>query len=92
VIETKQYVRDVFTANGYKPFYTYLHTREWISEDGAMIVDGELKEYDWRWTGQFNTYIGKHKSILSRLAKRGKKSDQQKAEISSQIPEIDCPF
>jgi hypothetical protein len=56
-----------------------------------MIVDGELKEYDWRWTGQFNTYIGIHKSRLSRLAKRGKKSDQQKAEISKPDSEA-CPF
>lgn len=92
VIEKKVYVREVYSVSGYQPFYNYIHTREWISVDGAMIVDGELKEYDWRWTGQFNTYIGVHKSrIASRLAKRGKKYDQQKQQNS--LPDSEaCPF
>lgn len=102
--EQKLYDREVYTASGYQAFYKYLHTRIWLelvynetsgkmepNTDGVTILDSDLKEYDWRWTGQFNTYIGKHKSIISRLAKRGKKSDQQKTEISKPDSEA-CPF
>jgi len=91
IIEKKVYDREVFTTNGYKAFYKYLHTREWIDKDGAMIVDQDLKKYDWRWTGHFNTYTGRILSQASRLAKRGTKSDQQNAKNQKSDSEA-CPF
>jgi hypothetical protein len=91
VIEKKVYDRDVFTINGHKPFYKYLHTREWITTDGLMIVDLELKEYEWRWTGHYNTYTGRKRSKASRFIKRGTKSDQTKSQ-SGFSEAGECPF
>ena len=91
VIEKKVYDREVFTTNGYKAFYKYLHTREWVDKDGSTILDQELKQYDWRWTGHFNTYTGRIKSKTPRLAKRGIKSDQKNAPNAQPDSEA-CPF
>lgn len=91
VVEEKVFVRDVFTVAGYKPFYKYLHSRTWVDKDGAVITDQELKKYDWRWTGHFSTYIGIEMSEASRLAKRGKMSDQQKAK-TIKSDSTKCPF
>lgn len=91
IIEKKVYDREVFTTNGHKAFYKYLHTREWISTDGLMIVDLELKQYEWRWTGHYNTYTGRKRSKASRFIKRGSKSDQTKSQSGS-AEGGECPF
>lgn len=68
LIETKTKVKEVMTVEGYKPFYNYLYSRVWVNEAGETIRDSDLKKYDWRWTGKFNTYIGKNYKTKKKVA------------------------
>jgi hypothetical protein len=48
------------TATGMQPFFRYLYERAWESDDGRKITDEDLKVYQWKWTGHYNTWIGRN--------------------------------
>jgi hypothetical protein len=68
--EVKTEVKKVFTVAGYKPFYQYIHSREWVDIETGEVkkLDADLKKYSWRWTGHFNTYIGQQWKSKKRKA------------------------
>lgn len=71
ITEKKKEVKKVLTMSGYQPFYEYMYTREWVERGtGELILtDSFLKQYEWRWTGHFNTYFGKDYKTLPRKSK-----------------------
>lgn len=61
LLEEKKHVKDVQTMSGMQPFFEYAFQRIWVEVESGNIelFDKFLKRYNWKWTGHFNTYIGR---------------------------------
>ena len=79
-IEAKKAERLILTESGYKPFYKYCFSREWIdTETGEIILTDEfLTKYNWKWTGHYNTYYGRDYQAETKT-KNGSKSKSSKS-------------